>query len=257
MLEQINLFEEKLNFKNFLNGKEKAKKVFEIIKIEKLEAYDFVKKYHYLSEAKFFSKFSYGLCHKGQIVGVATYSNPQGISSLKGWFSIGNEDQSILELSRLCLLPELNGSNASSFLLGGSIKKLKKEGVRAVITLADSSRHVGSIYQICNFKYYGLTDKKTDFYSEKGLNPRGKTKNLQGVWLPRTRKHRYCFLLDKNLKPNYKEVERPKKQTQKNICCNGEGVVFDSRFRKTYACPRCNDFKLNGLLNIYDLPDFV
>ena len=61
-------------------------------------------------------------------------------------------------------MPELNGSNASSFLLSNSMRMLKAFGVRAVITLADSSRHVGSVYQNCNFKYYGLTDPKQDMY---------------------------------------------------------------------------------------------
>ena len=96
---------------------------------------------------------------------MATFSNPQGNVALKGWFGLPNTDQSVLELSRLCVLPQLNGTNATSFLLSTSIRLLKKEGVRAVITLADDSRHSGSIYQVCNFTYYGLTDKKSDFFS--------------------------------------------------------------------------------------------
>lgn len=253
----MDLFDTELNFTDFKNRLVKASSIFKIKKIDKSVAYDFIKKYHYLKDAKFFSKYSYGLYYGITLVGVATYSNPQGISALKGWFGLDNQDQSVLELSRLCLLPDLNGSNASSFLLGRSVKLLKKEDVKAVITLADSNRHVGSIYQVCNFKYFGLTDKKTDFFSVNGLNPRGKTKDIEGVWLPRTRKHRYCYLLDKSLSVNYKEQEKPKSKTIENPCCNNEGIVFDSRFKKTYACPKCNDFKSIGLIDIYNPPEFI
>jgi len=241
----------------FKNRTIKASSIFELREIKKNTAYDFIKKYHYLADAKFFSKFSFGLFLGGCLVGCATYTNPQGISTMKGWFGLPNTDQSVLELSRLCLTPALNNTNASSYLLSNSVKKLKPHGVRAVITLADSSRHSGSIYQVCNFTYYGLTDKKSDFFSVNGLNPRGSTKNVEGVWLPRTRKHRYAFILDKKLKCNYTPQTRPKKTSTPLDCCNGEGVVFDSRFKKTYVCPKCNDFKSLGLLDIYDLPSHV
>jgi hypothetical protein len=123
---------------------------------------------------------------------------------------------------------------------------LKQKEVKAVITLADDSRHVGSIYQVCNFKYYGLTNKKTDFFCADGrVNPRGKTKDLQGVWLPRTQKHRYAFLLDKRMNVLLDECERPDAcETKKYDCCDGTNKVFDKRFNKHYDCPKCtNTFK--------------
>ena len=186
---------------------EKFKKKDHIIKlVDKKVAYEFVKTYHYLGDAKFFSKFAYVLYHKdsNEIMGVATFSNPQGNVALKGWFGLPNSDQTVLELSRLCVLPNLNGTNATSFLLGNSIKLLKKESIRAVITLADNSRHSGSIYQVCNFTYYGLSNPKSDFFLYVGdgtfkKNFRGKTRDARGVWLPRTQKHRYAYILDKTL----------------------------------------------------------
>ncbi len=140
------------------------------------------------------------------------------------------------------MLPELNGTNATSFLLGGSIKELKKENIRAIITLADSSRHVGSIYQVCNFKYYGLSKDKCDFYREDRPKPsRGKTVGVYGVWVKRPQKHRYAYIIDKNLKCNYQEVDNfPKKgETIYNNCCNSTGKVFDKRFKIWYTCPIC------------------
>jgi hypothetical protein len=236
------------DIQRFKDRQLKAKKIFTLKKIDKSVAYDFVKEHHYLGDAKFFSKFAYGLFHKetDTMLGVTTFSNPQGSATMKGWFGLTNADQTVLELSRLVVLPELNGTNATSFLLGNSLKGLKKEGVRAVITLADDSRHIGSIYQVCNFDYYGLTDKKTDFFSyDDGgkVNPRGATKEKQGVWVPRTRKHRYAYILDDSLGCKYiKQDERPKKDdTGEYDCCSGTNVVRDKRFGVNYSCPKCTD----------------
>ena len=234
----------KRDIENFKNRKVKAKEIFYIKEISKPVAYEFVRKYHYLGDAKFFAVQNFGLYHKRtrQLLGVATYSLPQGIATLKGWFSLDNSTKNIYELSRLCMSPDLNGTNATSYLLGGSIKLLKQQKfVRAIITLACSERHVGSIYQVCNFKYYGLTKSNQDFYREDGkLNPRGETKNVRGVRLPRARKHRYAYILDKTLKCNYQECERPSvDETIELECCNGTHKVYDNRFGVWYTCPRC------------------
>lgn len=222
----------------------KAKDIFYIQEIKKNEAYDFVKKYHYLGAAKFFCEQAFGLfaINGRQLLGVATFSQPQGIYALKGWFGIANQDKYVYELSRLCMSPSLNKTNATSFLLSGSIKELKKQNkIKAVITLADASRHVGSIYQVCNFKYYGLSDKKTDFFADDGtINPRGATKNRHGVWIPRTRKHRYAYIIDKDLKCLYPEQCKPSVESTVSLtCCNGTLKVYDERFNEWYTCPRC------------------
>ena len=214
----------------FKNREIKAKQIFTINEIDKKIAYEFIRKYHYLKDAKFFAKYSYGLYIDKILVGCSTFSNPQGISAMKSWFGLPNSNQSVLELSRLCMLPKLNGTNATSYLLGNSMKMLKQKEVKAVITLADDSRHVGSIYQVCNFKYYGLTDKKTDFFC------------AEGVWLPRTQKHRYCFLLDKYMDVLLNETERPTlEMTSEYDCCKETNIVFDKRFNKYYTCPKCKN----------------
>lgn len=226
----------------FKNREIKAKEIFSIKEIDKNTGWNFIKDYHYLADAKYFSMYDYGLFIEDVLVGVASFSLPQGNVALKGWFSLPNTTKDILELGRLCVLPKLNGSNATSFMLSNSIKKLKKDyNIRAVITLADSSRHVGSIYQVCNFSYYGLTDKKSDFYREDGKkNPRGSTKNSEGVWIERTRKHRYAFIMDSKLECNYNKKEYPKSNERlKTVCCNGSEVVYDKRFKKHYTCPLC------------------
>ena len=234
----------------FRDRKVKAKNIFEIRVVDKVTAYDFVKKYHYLKDAKFFCVYACGLFHKrtNTLVGVATYSNPQGIVALKGWFGETNQNKDIMELSRLCMLPPLNKTNATSYLLGNSMKIIHREfGVRAVITLADSIRHVGSIYQVCNFKYYGLTDSKSDFCMV-GYKPNarvGTTKDKHGVWIPRSRKHRYAYIMDSTLEVLYDEQPRPSiEDTLLLECCGGTKRVYDKRFNEWYTCPRCcEEFK--------------
>ena len=230
------------SIERFKNREVKAKDVFEIMSIEKSMAYDFVQTYHYLGTKDFVCSYAYGMWCCGVLVGVATYSPPAGVSTLKGWFGLENGDLSIIELTRLCLLPELNGCNATSFLLSGSIKKLKQSGIRAVITLADSSKHIGSIYQVCNFKYYGLSNKETDFwrYPDMAKNPWGQVKKYEGVYLPRTRKHRYAYIMDKHLKCLYAEQKAPSNKTIiPKECCGGGGSVFDNRYKQWYTCPIC------------------
>ena len=227
----------------FKDRKIKANLVFTLIRIDKATAYNFVRKYHYLKDSRFFSCYNYGLYTKSDntLVGVTTFSNPQGTMSLKGWFNLNTNCKDILESSRLCVLPSLNGSNVTSYLLGSSIKFLRREGIRAIITLADDSKHVGSIYQVCNFKYYGLTDRKQDFYVNGKIKHRGTTKNVHGVWLDRTRKHRYAYIIDNKLICNYKEQSYPPKVKREgsDTCtyCNGSGKVYDKRLDEWHNCP--------------------
>lgn len=226
----------------FKNREVKAKEIFNIKEVPKPLAYSFVQEYHYLEDAKFFSQYQVGLFIDSVMVGVATYSLPQGTQATKGWIGEEPSYPYIMELSRLTVIPQLNGTNATSFLLSNSLKVLKKHGIKIVITLADASRHVGSIYQVCNFKYYGLTAKNSDFWTPDGrVNPRGKISELKGVWVDRTRKHRYAYILDKKTKVLYEEQPRPKTtETQERVCCKGTGFVLDKRSGEQYNCPVCN-----------------
>ena len=224
----------------------KAKEIFEIKPISKKEAKGIIKKYHYLEKKEFMHTVTYGLFEKesNELLGCAVFGTVGGISTLKGWFGESNRNSdNYLELTRLVMNPVLNGTNATSYLLGNSIKDIKKtmKNIRAIISLAESTRHVGSIYQVCNFKYFGLSDKKTDFYGADGSkNKRGSTKDVQGVWIPRPQKHRYCYILDETLEVKYAQESYPKKDDKLHItCCQGTNMVYDKRFEKYYTCPIC------------------
>src|SRR6476620_8382725 len=221
--------------------------------ITKVLAKEIVARYHYLGDKSFMYSKAYGLFKKRtddlyyleedgteELIGVAVYSPVTGISALKSWFGLDNTNVDIFELIRLVMAPEHNGKNGASFLVGRSLRLLKKAGIRGVVSLADSEHHTGYIYQATNFKYYGLTDKKTDFFREDGkLNPRGETKTERGVWLERSRKHRYFFSLDGKLCPKFPELPFPKDATKDITCCQGTNKVYDKRFDVTYECPKC------------------
>ena len=98
---------------DFKSWRKKAKDAFDIREISKADAFLFVSKYHYLGSKDFLSMFQYGLFIKGQeiMVGVATFATPAGVNALNGWFGLkSNNTIEIQELTRLCVIPELNGA---------------------------------------------------------------------------------------------------------------------------------------------------
>jgi len=85
---------------------------------------------------------------------------------------------------------------------------IKETNVRVILSYADSSRHSGTIYKACNFKYYGLTKPKKDFYYADGTkHSRGSVKGVAGEWRERTRKHRFLMVFDKKLNVLWEEID--------------------------------------------------
>ena len=89
-----------------------------------------------------------------------------------------------------------------------------------------------------------LTDKKTDFIlaGESRTRKCGTTKDKQGVWLHRSRKHRYLYIIDNSLVVNYQEQSYPKGNdgNVKPSCCDGTNKVYDRRYEVWYTCPYCS-----------------
>ena len=104
----------------------------------------------------------------------------------------------------MCIHPDLQKEeyNITSWFVSRCIKRFRKDAaVRAILSYADSNHHAGTIYRACNFKYYGLTDPKKDFYYADGTkHSRGSIRGIDGEWRDRSRKHRYLMVFEKQLK---------------------------------------------------------
>lgn len=181
-------------------------------RIEYREAYKLVSQFHYLGATRFIGQYCYGLHIEDKLQGAVVYSPLSVPNSVTSAFGLprGHYPE-FVEMSRLVLNPELNGANFGSFLIAKSLKELKKSGIKAVLSYADSSRHIGAVYQAANFKYYGLTKPKKDFYFADGRkHTRGKLKGSEGQWLPRPQKHRYLYILDRQVKCVWEQKQYPK-----------------------------------------------
>ena len=104
-----------------------------------------------------------------------------------GAFGLSRDDQEgLFELSRLCIRPDIQKEeyNITSWFVSKCIRRFRNDAnVRAILIYADSDRHSGTIYRACNFDYFGLTDKKKDFYYADGTkHSRGSVKGKEGEW---------------------------------------------------------------------------
>ena len=110
-------------------------------------------------------QYAYGLFDDGKIVGIVTYGQPASPSLCKG--IAGEENRhNVLELNRLVVLPEYNGKNNASFLVGNSLKMLPNHTF--VVSYADwggvATRWICvSGYQLLLHRH----DQKTDGYCKQ------------------------------------------------------------------------------------------
>lgn len=194
------------------------KEEFSINLITKKECADLLLKYHYLKNISkgFKSGVNYGLFHGGNLVGCCIFTGFPVPELVKGLYGLDRKNQNgFYELSRLVLAPDTQKKehNLASWFVSRCLKKLRSEkDARAVLSYADKDFHQGVVYRACNFKYYGLTTVKKDFWikQEDGSfekQSRGKTKGVDGEWRPRTQKHRFLITYDKSLNPLWKEEQ--------------------------------------------------
>lgn len=195
---------------------------FIIKQITKTEAKEILLKYHYLKDysKSFKCGYNYGLFDEtNNLIGVIIFTGFPVPELAVGMLGLKREEQDgLFELSRLCIHPDIQKieHNLASWFVAKSIKLLRQSTeVKVILSYADSQFHNGIVYQACNFKYYGLTTKKTDFYilQKDGTyikHSRGKVKGLIGEWRNRTQKHRYVMVFDKNINIKWKEEPFPK-----------------------------------------------
>lgn len=178
--------------------------------ISKNDASKILLKYHYLKDISrgFKSGYNYGLFLDGEIIGVCIFTGFPVPELSKGMLGLDRSDQDgLFELSRLCLEPEIQKveHNLSSWFVARCIRNLRSDTkVRVILSYADNDFHSGTVYKALNFKYYGLSALKKDFYIKQDngtykKHSRGKVKGLEGEWRPRSQKHRFVLNFDKNL----------------------------------------------------------
>jgi hypothetical protein len=199
---------------------------FYIDKVGKEEIKELLYTYHYLKDESkdFKSGFNYGLFRSsvsdilrvGGCLGTCIFTGLPVPEIAVGAFGLGrNQQEGIYELSRLCIHPDIQKEeyNITSWFVSRCIRRFRKDArVRAILSYATSSRHTGAIYRACNFTYYGLTDKKSDFWIKQPngsfiKHSRGPIKGLEGEWRPRDRKHRFVLQFDKTLNIKWNEQE--------------------------------------------------
>jgi hypothetical protein len=191
---------------------------FFIDRVSKEEIKDLLYNFHYLKDESkdFKSGFNYGLYRNsftdvlriGSALGCCIFTKIPVPEIAVGAFGLQRDQQEgLYELSRLCIHPNVQRKeyNITSWFVSRCIRKFRKDTkVKAILSYADSSHHSGIIYRATNFKYYGLSAPKSDFWI---LQPdgsfikhsRGSVKGLKGEWRERTRKHRYLMVFDKEL----------------------------------------------------------
>jgi hypothetical protein len=200
-----------------------VKEDFFIDNVKKCEVKELLNTFHYLKdESKDFkvSPYSYGL-YRNSVTDVLHIGGPLAVCIFTGLpvpeIAVGafglqrHEQEGLYELSRLCVHPDVQREeyNITSWFVSRCIKRFRKDTeVKAILSYADSSRHNGIIYRATNFKYYGRSDPKKDFYYADGTkHSRGSVKGVEGEWRDRSRKHRYLMIFDKELEKSLKWKE--------------------------------------------------
>lgn len=147
-----------------------AKCEYQIEKISKKDASTLVLTYHYLKDISkgFKSGVNYGLFYHDVLIGCCVFTGFPVPEVAVGCFGLDrSEQEGLYELSRFVIHPDIqkHEHNISSWFLSRCLKLIRKEHkVRAILSYADDGFHDGIIYQATNFKYYGLTNEKKDFW---------------------------------------------------------------------------------------------
>lgn len=139
--------------------------------------------------------YAFGLIVDMNLIGIVTYGVPASHSLCIGVAGEKNQNN-VLELNRLCLLPEFNGGNYASYLVSHSLKKLPNGTF--VVSYADTAwGHVGYVYQATNFLYTGMSAKRTDVFVPNGMHGRHGHEKYKHLMYRQTRsaKHRYIYLV--------------------------------------------------------------
>ena len=157
-----------------------------------LKLYD---KWHYLHATPFIGSIHFGIWFDGEWMGAISYGPPNATEFTPYWNRLTQNGW--WEIKRMALSP-FCPKNSESRSIAISINLLRKmERCKGIVTYADTAQgHEGTIYKATGFLYLGLTDEKQDFCINGVIQQRGTTKDKEGKWIPRSRKHAFIKLLE-------------------------------------------------------------
>jgi hypothetical protein len=137
------------------------------------EAQALVREFHYARGGSNTAVYVHGLYHRATdelagdfLCGVAWWLPPTRVACE----SVNREHwQRVLSLTRMVMRPGVP-KNACSFLLGRSVKAIKKERrFVSLVTYADESQgHTGGVYKAANWEYVGRTGPYPRWLDEGG-----------------------------------------------------------------------------------------
>lgn len=135
------------------------KKDWWVTTVDQDVANELVRHFHYAKGASNTATYLHGLFPRGWMwyrdcVGVAWWLPPTK-SAAMAW--AGEAWQGVLSLSRLVIEPEVP-TNACSFLISKSVRRIDRKKWHTLVTYADSWRgHTGAIYRAAGWEYCGET----------------------------------------------------------------------------------------------------
>ena len=127
---------------------------WEVRKVERKDISSFIEKWHYSGSINgCIADYCYAMYSKnGDMKGAIFYGR---MAMANQWKRFTDNPESCIELRRLCCI-DGTPKNAESYLIGRSLRLLKKEFKGVVVSYADMEYgHEGTIYKASNFKCLG------------------------------------------------------------------------------------------------------
>jgi len=146
-----------------------CKYAFEVKEINKEEALEMVKRYHYSNTLPKLNKHFIGFYLEGKLTGVVTLGwGTRPLHTIQKIFpSLTAEDY--YEIGRMCMTEDMP-KNSETQMLSQLVKWMKKNmpEIKVLFTWADGMLgKVGYVYQAANFIYAGFSE--TDIYMKDGI----------------------------------------------------------------------------------------
>lgn len=172
------------------------------------QCHELVKWEHYAHGGSNTATYRHGLFGRDNFMkclGIAWWIPPTKSSAIATYPE--GDWRKVLSLSRLVINPSIP-TNGASFLMGRSIREIKKEGKwDCLVTYADEWQgHTGAIYKATNWEYLGMTNPEGVWINPRtgamvarkaGGNTRtvGDMKALGYEFKGRFRKHKYRMII--------------------------------------------------------------